>query len=128
MRKADLVFVALALATAVFAIAFVVPFFTEVSVPWYYPLERRWALELKPSGLAMDFYGRTLISMLAATVTFVITVLVGGRKKTPFQPRTLGVVAAWAITLTLLVISYFGWTLYSRRPVPAPIPTWYEPR
>lgn len=128
MRKADLLFVAFSLATVVFAIAFVLPFFTELGVPWYYPLERRWAFEIKPKGLAMDFFGRTLEASLAATVTFVVTVAIGRRKKTPFESRTLGLCAAWALTATLLVIAYFAWTLYERRPVPSPLPDWYQPR
>jgi hypothetical protein len=128
VRKADLLLVAFSLATVVFAIAFVLPMFAETSVPWYYPLERRWAFEVKPTGLAMDFYGRMIHAALAATIAFVVAVAVGGRKKTAFQPRTLGLFTAWAMTATLLVIAYFAWTLYERRPVPAPIPDWYQPR
>lgn len=127
MRKADLVFVALCLATIAFALVFVSPMFGELSVPWYYPLERRWALEVKPKGLAMDFYGRTLWAMFAATGTFVVAVL-AGRKKRSIEPRTIGLFTAWALTATLLVIAYFAWTLYERRPVPSPIPDWYQPR
>lgn len=127
MRRADLLFVALSLATVVFAIMFVLPMFYESSVPWYYPLERRWAFEVKPTGLAMDFYGRLIHASLAATVAFVITALVG-RKKQSFEPRTLGLCTAWALTATLLVIAYFAWTLYERRPVPSPLPDWYQPR
>jgi hypothetical protein len=127
MRKAEILFVGLALATIVFAIAFVYPMFTEQSVPWYYPLEHRWALEVKPDGFAMDFYGRTLLATIAASVAFVVTVL-ACRKKAAIQQRTLGLFAGWALTATLFVMAYFAWTLYERRPVPSPIPDWYQAR
>ena len=70
MPLAQARFVAVAASAIAFAAAFAWPAFQKVRVLWYYPLERRWALQIAPDGLAMDWYGRTLVSGLAATAVY----------------------------------------------------------
>ncbi len=57
----------------------------------------------------------------------IISLAVARRFKS-LSERTAGLLAAWAITFTVLVIMYYAWTLYFRHPTPAPIPDWYRPR
>ncbi len=127
MRKQDALFVALAAGTIAFAVAFVYPMFTPESVAWYYPLEHRWALEVKPSGLAMDFYGRTAQATAAWCVVFMATFAIV-RNRATITARMLGLFAGWAIIAILFVMLYYGWTLHHRVPVASPIPSWYQPR
>ncbi len=128
MNRQSALYIATCLGTVAFAIAFVYPQLTEQAVAWYYPLERRWAFETKPTGLAMDFYGRTAQAVVAWALAVVATLAITPRIKRELSPRTAGLLAAWAIAFTVLVIMYYAWTLYFRHPTPAPIPDWYRPR
>ena len=127
MRKADALFVAMAAGTIAFAFAFIIPMLTSEPVAWYYPLEHRWAFEVTPTGLAMDFFGRTLQAMVAWAVVVMISLPIAKRFKT-LSVRAVGLATAWAVTAMLLVMLHYAWTLHFRRPVPAEIPTWYQPR
>jgi len=128
MSRKDALYVAMCLGTIAFAIAFVYPQFTEQAVAWYYPLERRWAYETRATGLAMDFYGRLAQGLVAWAATVIAALLVALRIKRPLSERATSLLAAWAVTFTLLVILYFAWNLYFRHPTPSPIPDWYRPR
>jgi hypothetical protein len=127
MRKQDALFLALAVATIAFAFAFAYPAFTPQSVIWYYPLDHRWALALRPRGVAMDFYGRTLQAACAWCAALLVTLPIARRVRQPGQ-RALLLVGAWALIATVFVMLFFAWTLYNRVPVPADIPSWYRPR
>lgn len=127
MKKSEALFVALAAGTIAFAFAFVVPMLASEPVAWYYPLEHRWAFEVKPTGLAMDFYGRTLQALAAWAATVMITLPIARRRKS-LSARAAGLATAWAVTATLLVMLHYAWTLHFRRPVPAEVPSWYQPR
>ena len=50
----------MAAGTIAFALAFLYPAIEPQAVIWYAPVDHRWSYELKPSGVATDFYGRTL--------------------------------------------------------------------
>jgi len=127
MKKADALLVAMAAATIAFAFAFILPGLAPHSVAWYYPLERRWAFEVKPTGLAMDFFGRTLQAMVAWAVVFMVTLPIAKRFKN-LSLRAAGLATAWVVTALLLVMLHYGWTLHFRRPVPLDLPTWYQAR
>ncbi len=127
MKKQESLFVALSMGTIAFAFAFIVPMLAGEPVVWYYPLEHRWTLEVKPSGLALDFYGRMLQAMVAWAVVVLITLPIAKRVKT-ISLRTAGLVTAWTLTAVLLVMLHYAWTLHFRRPIPEPVPSWYQPR
>lgn len=127
MRRQDALYVAACVGTIAFAIAFVYPQFTEQAITWYYPLERRWAYEARPTGLAIDFYGRLAQAAVVWAVAVMASLAITRRVKT-LSDRALGLLAAWALTFTLLVVLYYVWTLYFRTPTPSPIPDWYRPR
>lgn len=105
MRRQDSLFIALAAATIVFALAFVAPFFFPHEVAWYLPLERRWEMTLKPKVLGMDFYGRTIEAAIAGTIAFTVALLVVRRRAV--AARTIGLFAGWALVATIFVMSYF---------------------
>jgi len=127
MSKAQAVYVALSAAAIAFALSFAWPAYAPTSVFWYYPLERRWALEVKPSGLAMDWYGRCLLSTLIAVVAFAVVHLVARRLR-PLTRRGHGLWAAWMVTAVLLAMALYASQLAMRNPVPEPLPSWYVPK
>lgn len=127
MRKQDRLFIAMAAGALAFAFAFVAPMIAGLRVPWYYPLEHRWAFESAPTGLAMDFYGRTIVATIAWGLVVIVTLAITRRAKN-VSARTIGLFTAWAITAIVLVMMHFAWTLYFRVPTPEPIPSWYERR
>src|SRR5206468_3023621 len=126
VKKQEALFVAMCAGAIAFAFAFVAPTFAGAPEPWFYPLEHRWAFEVKPSGLALDFYGRTLVSLVAWATAVLIALPLAKRKKTPLSPRTAGLVTAWTITAVLLVMLHYAWTLHFRRPIPEPLPAGYR--
>lgn len=118
---------ALSVATIAFALVFVYPAFAEQAIPFYYPLERRWAWEVLPSGLAIDFYGRLLLAIAVATPVGLGAWAVGRRAWIPGD-RGAVILTGWALTAVLLAMLHFGWHLYFRTPIPEPLPDWYVPR
>lgn len=127
MKKADAVFVAMCAGTIAFAFAFILPMLAGSPVGWYYPLEQRWAFEVKPTGFAIDFYGRTLQAMVAWAAAVMLALPIAKRFKS-LSTRAVGLATGWALTAMLLVMLNYAWTLHFRRPVPAELPTWYQPR
>lgn len=126
MRKAEALFIATGAATIAFAVAFVYPMLASQPVPWYYPLERRWAFETKPSGLAMDFYGRALLATIAWCVVFMATLPIA--RRVGGGSRIIGLTAAWSVSMVVVAMMYYAWMLYFRVPEAAAIPSWYQPR
>ncbi|MBA3464104.1 MAG: hypothetical protein H0T46_29385 [Deltaproteobacteria bacterium] len=127
MRKQDALFVAMCAGAIAFAVAFIAPPLASAPVLWYFPLEGRWSFEVRPEGLAMDFYGRMLFALAAWAVVVLITLPLAKRVK-GISTRAIGLITAWTLTTVLLVMLQYAWTLYFRRPMPEPIPTWYVPR
>lgn len=127
MPRADALFAAMCVGTIAFAAAFVVPLFAEQAVLWYYPLERQWTYETRPTGLAIDFYGRGVLAVMAWSVTVPITIVIA-RRFAALGTRFRGLLLAWTITAVVFVMFYFAWSLILRVPTPAPIPDWYTPR
>lgn len=128
MKRQESLFVALCLGTVAFVIGLIYPQIAEQAVAHYYPLERRWAFEAHPQGLAMDFYGRLGQALVAWAVAVMASLAIAGRIKSPLSERTAGLLTAWALAFTVLGIMYYAWTLYFRVPTPAPLPDWYQPR
>lgn len=120
-------FVAIAAAATAFALGFVWPAFQKTRVLWYYPLEHRWALEITPEGLAMDWYGRTLVAGVLAIVAYFVALALARRSK-PLGQRGHTLWTAWMATAVLLAMALYAHQLATRRPVPTPLPTWYVPR
>lgn len=127
MTRQEQLYVAACLGTIAFAVAFVFPHFAAHPIAWYFPLERRWSFEVRPNALAIDFYGRFAQAAVAWAATVVLSLAVTRRIKA-ISDRTIGLLCAWALALTLLVMLYYAWTLFWRIPTPEPVPDWYRPR
>ena len=131
MKRQDAMFVAMCVGSIVFSIVFVLPHFMSLSVPWYFPVERRWEFGPKPTpgGIAMDFYGRFAEALVAWGVAVAVSLVATKRMKTEqVPPKVASLLVAWAIALAVLVMMYYAWTLAFRVPNAAPIPDWYIPR
>lgn len=120
MKPAAL-FVALALAAIAFAVAFVYPAIGGAAVAWYHPVEHAWSYEARPSGVAIDFYGRTAQALVAWAVTLAVALVIARRVRV-IGARAIGLCAAWAVTAIVLVMLFYAWTLHYRVPTPAPLP------
>ncbi|MGE0550244.1 MAG: hypothetical protein AB7O24_05880 [Kofleriaceae bacterium] len=127
MTRSNALFAAMCVGAIAFAVAFVYPQLSGQAIAWYYPVERRWAYEAQPTGLAMDFFGRLLQGLVAWSIAVVATMAITRRLR-ELSPRAAHLLAAWAIALTLLVMFYFAYTLAVRVPTPVAIPEWYVPR
>jgi hypothetical protein len=124
-------FAALLAARVAFGLAYLAGSIRRSPVPWYYPLERRWAFESSPSAFGMEWYGRTASALLAALVAFGILWLLSSRgplARALARPATV-LAAARAGGLILLVdFTYFGWVLMHQTPAPLPLPEGALPR
>ncbi len=109
-----------------FALSFAFPAYAPVRVLWYYPVEHRWAFEVKASGLAIDWYGRSLLAALVATLVFAIVYGLGRRRQP--SARMLRLWASWAATACVLAMSLYVFQLARRVPTAAPLPSWYQPK
>lgn len=127
MRRAQAIYVASFLATIAFTLAFVYPSVSPTRVLWYYPLEHRWAFEIEPAGLAMDWYGRTLLAAVVSALAFLAGYAVATRIKQA-STRFFGLLAGWMITAVVMVMFLYAWQLMHRQPVPEPLPPGYVPR
>lgn len=127
MALADARYVGMAVSAIAFAASFAWPSFEKVRVLWYYPLERRWALQVASDGLAIDWYGRTLLSAAVSIAAYLVARAVASRTR-PLGERGRTLWTAWMVTAVLLSMALFTHQLVSRRPVPAPLPSWYVPK
>jgi hypothetical protein len=116
-------------------------FLTELlplPVPIYYPIARRWSLGPGAvPGLAMDYYGRSLLALLGGGVFVLATLLalwIAARREAPAGPAdtaphpVLLLCTAWAATAFVLCASLYAYKLGGRDLVPDPLPAWYQPR
>jgi hypothetical protein len=118
------IFAALLAARAAFGLTYLFGSARRSPIPWYYPIERRWAFESAPQGFAMEWYGRTGAALLAAAIVFAIVWLLAARgplRRALSRPATV-LAAARAGGLILLVdFLYFGWVLMHQTPAPWPL-------
>lgn len=115
-----------------FALAFTSTSFRTVAVLWYEPLARRWVVASHagtPASPAMDWYGRGLLAMGAATLVAITAALVArvlGRepREHAFGPIALAINVG--VLFWLCAIAY-AWTLAHRSLPPTP-PMAFEAR
>ena len=127
MEPKHAVYVALSAAAIGFCLVFMMPSFYPVAVPWYYPLEHHFALEVTPQGLAMDWYGRTLYASGAALFSYFVVGRIAARMR-PLSPGACALWAGWVLTAAVLAMSLYTYQLAQRQPTPLPLPTWYVPK
>ena len=124
-------FMSLLAARVAFGLAYLIGSARRAPIPWYYPLERRFAFESVPQGFAMEWYGRTAAALLCALAAFALLWILTARgsiARALARPDTV-LASARAGGLILLVdFAYFGWVLMSQTPDPLPLPDAYCPR
>ncbi|MHB8416459.1 MAG: hypothetical protein ACYDCL_00175 [Myxococcales bacterium] len=111
-----------------FGTAFLVMGLVPMPLLWYHDLERQWVLELRPHGLAMDFYGRTLYATLAAGAAFAGGRWIGGRTQEPMKREQVWLWLAYGLSAVALAMCLIGYQLWPRPAQPLPLPPWYVPR
>ncbi len=131
MRATHRVFLAFLVARLVFGVVFLASALGRWPVPWYFPLQHRWELARRVQGLAMDWYGRSLLALLAGAAAGALAY---GLARIPSVARLFarrGFVAAVAhlgAVLLLQDVLFYAFTLATRHVTPAALPPWYCPR
>lgn len=108
-----------------FGAAFLVMGLVPMRLFWYHPLEHRWLLEMRPQGLAMDFYGRTLYASMAAVVAALVARALATRVAQPSRDR-LWLWLSYGLVFVFLAMALMGYQLWPRPALPLPIPAWYQ--
>jgi hypothetical protein len=124
-------FAALMLARAAFGLAFLAPSLRPMPLLWYQPLVRAWTFELRPSGFAMEWFGRTALAIGVGALVGVAAWAMSQRGAFARWLARPGIASslAHAGALVLLVdFFYFGWVMTHQTPAPLPLPAWYCPR
>lgn len=118
-------------ARAAFGLAYLIGSIRRTPIPWYYPLERRFAFESQPAGFAMEWFGRTASALLAAAVAFGLVWALSGRGwpgRALSKPSTVLATARAGGLILLVDFAYFGWVLLHQTPAPLPLPGAWCPR
>jgi hypothetical protein len=121
-------FLAFLAARLAYGLAFLVSAARKSPVPWYLPLERRFVFSSGPDGLAMDWYGRTALGLVAALVAGGAVYVLARRAAFLARPSAVLAVAHAGGLVLLVDFVYFGWALMTQTPAPWPLPSWYCPR
>lgn len=118
------VFAAFLAARAVAGMTYLAVSLGGLAVPWYFPLEHRWALTARPAaGLGMGWFGVTAAAIGAAVIAGALTWAASARGPLARAVGRATVVVALARAggMVLLVdFAYFGWTLTHQTPEPLP--------
>jgi hypothetical protein len=125
------VFAAFLTARAVYGLAFLGASAGRWLLPWYYPLEHRWAIEARPEGFAMGWFGTTALALAAAAIGASLVWIASARGalgKALARPSAVTSIAHAGALVLLVDFAYFGWTLTHQTPAPLPLPAWYCPR
>ncbi|MEI8254069.1 MAG: hypothetical protein WCJ30_00185 [Deltaproteobacteria bacterium] len=131
MRAAHRVLLGFLVARLVFGVAFLASAVARWPVPWYFPLEHRWQLARAVRGLAMDWYGRSILSLLAGATVGGLVYALSGRTapgRWLLRPGFVVGVAHLGALMLLNDVLFYVFSLVTRHPVPAPLPGWYCPR
>jgi len=122
--KAARVFAALLVARAVYGVVYLAATAGRWPRFWYYPLERRWAFEATPRGLAMGWFGTTALAIVAAAAAAAMVWLVSAKcrlSRAIARPETILAIARAGAMILLVDFVYFGWTLTHQTPSPLPL-------
>ncbi len=122
--KAARVFAVLLVARAVYGVVYLAATAGRWPLFWYYPIERRWALQAAPQGFAMGWFGTTALAILAAAAAAAIVWLVSAKgriSRAIARPETILAIARAGAMILLVDFVYFGWTLTHQIPAPLPL-------
>jgi hypothetical protein len=85
-------------------------------------------VEVHPTGLAADFYGRVLLALAVGALAGAVGRALVGRASLEAQRRWLKPVLAWSAGLLLFTAGLYVFLLVGRQPFAAPLPPGYVPR
>ena len=104
---------AVCVATGAFALAYALPAFVPVPLPWYHPVERVWTVGVHASGIAMDFYGHCLFAaVVSSLVAALMYTFARCLPRNEPSARTVTLFTLWAVGLPVLVIAFYTWRLH----------------
>ena len=126
-------FVAFLAARAAFGAAYLASVLGRWPVPWYLPLEHRFAVAASrpPAVLAMDWFGRTAFALACALVFGLAAFALAARgplARALVRPGFVKSLAHAGALVLVVDFAYFGWALMHQTPAPLPLPAWYCPR
>ena len=125
--SARLLFAFLA-ARGAFGLTYLIGSLRRSPIPWYYPLERRGSFGSVPSGIGMEWYGRTASALFFAAIAFALAWFFAARAplaRALSRPSVLLGIARAVGLIILVDFAYFGWILMHQTPVPIPLPAGY---
>jgi len=119
------VFTAFLVARAVYGLVYLGATVGRWPLPWYFPLDHRFAIVAKPEGFAMGWFGTTALALVAAALFGGVSWLASAcgvlGRALARRSVILGVARAGGMIL-LVDFVYFGWTLMHQTPAPLPLP------
>lgn len=125
-KNARAVHFALCIGSIAFFLTYALPLLVKLPQLWYLPVAREWAFGEKPALLSMDWYGRTLGSVIFGSVIGILAYVAA--LKTSVQKISARVLGG-ALLLSLLVAVFLYYDhLIDRQVKPEPLPSWYQPR
>lgn len=101
--------VSVCLAIIAFSIALALPAFVPMPMLFYRPVEHEWLLELHPSGIAMDFFGRCLLAGACSAIAAFASYAIARRRRRDAKPETLAMLGIWAIAIAMIAMAFFSW-------------------
>jgi hypothetical protein len=126
-KKARAAHFALCMGAIAFFVSYGAPLLVTLPQLWYLPVARSWVFGTKPVLLSMDWYGRTLGSVVICLVVNVAAYMLARRSEriARIGPRILGIF----VLLTFLgAIGLYLEHLVDRQVSAEPLPAWYQPR
>jgi hypothetical protein len=102
----------------------------SIAIPvfWYYPVAHTWAWVTQPQGLAMDWYGRNLVSLTIAVVAGLATWMLTSRIRAPRTVMGVQMIAIWTTIIAAFTAGLYVSQLAPRHARPEPLPSGYVPR
>jgi hypothetical protein len=92
---------------------------------WYHPVGGHFTFEVQPAGLAINYYGRLLFSLLAGGVGYLLGLWLSSRLAPEARVRWLTRVTAWTAALLVFTVGLYLYTLIGRPLTPEPLPAGY---
>ncbi len=131
MRPSHRLLLGFLTARLIFGIVFLASAAARWPVLWYFPLQHRWELARAVRGVAMDWYGRSMLALVAgAFAGFGAYAIAGMPAPGRFFARR-GVVEGIAHFGALMLLNdvlFYALALLTRHVTPVPIPSWYCPQ
>jgi hypothetical protein len=122
----------LPLAWLAFPCSYLAAYFLSTAIPtrllWYYPLRHQFLWQVRPDGLAMDFYGRVLLSFFGGAVGFWIVHRLQSHFPSIARPEVVQGFLISLVSLLFFTGGLYVFLLLHRVPIAVPLPPDYVAR